>query len=197
MMELPLYRRPRARVIFNQALTRTYSFVKRAGPVILILSLVVWFGTNFPNYSESNTQQKLEQSYLGQVGKVLEPIFAPMGSDWRVGVGLLSAFAAREVFVSSLAIVFNVADDDEDSQQASLLESMRTAVNSKGQLVFTGASVVALIVFFMIALQCMSTVAIAWKENASWKYAIGQLVAFNVIAYILAVGVYNLIIFFA
>lgn len=191
MMELPLYRRPRARVILYQAFTRTFSYVKRAGPVILFLSILIWLGSSFPNYQLEDSHQKLQQSYLGQVGRVLEPIFTPMGADWRVGVGLLSAFAAREVFVSSLAIMFNVTDDNEETQQASLLENMRTAKNSEGVPIFSGASVIALIVFFMIALQCMSTVAIAWKEQASLKYAVTQLVVFNVVAYVLAVALYQ------
>ncbi len=193
MMELPLYRRPRVPVILRQALTRTYSYIKRAGPVILVLSVLVWGASNFPNYEIKDPAQKLEQSYLGQVGHVLEPIFRPMGSDWRVGIGLISAFTAREVFVSSLAIVFNVTDNNEETQQNSLLENMRTATFSEGGKVFTGASIMALILFFMIALQCMSTVAISIKENNSMKYAISQLVVFNVVAYVLAVGLFQIL----
>ena len=184
MMELPLYRRPRLPVIFRQALTRTYSYIKRAGPVILVLSIFIWGASNFPHYEIQDPAQKLEQSYLGQVGHVLEPIFKPMGSDWRVGIGLISAFAAREVFVSSLAIVFNVTDNNEETQQNSLLENMRTATSSDGEKIFTAASITALILFFMIALQCMSTVAISIKENNSWKYAVSQLVVFNFVAYV-------------
>ncbi len=197
MMELPLYRRPRVPVIFRQALTRTYSYIKRAGPVILVLSVLVWGASNFPNYEIKDPAQKLEQSYLGQVGHVLEPIFKPMGVDWRVGIGLLSAFTAREVFVSSLAIVFNVTDNNEETQQNSLLENMRSATFADGGRVFTGASIAALILFFMIALQCMSTVAISIKENNSMKYAISQLVVFNVVAYILAVGLFQILKNFA
>ncbi len=193
MMELPLYRRPRVPVILRQALTRTYSYIKRAGPVILVLSVLVWGASNFPNYEIKDPAQKLEQSYLGQVGHVLEPIFRPMGSDWRVGIGLISAFTAREVFVSSLAIVFNVTDNNEETQQNSLLENMRTATFSDGGKVFTGASIMALILFFMIALQCMSTVAISIKENNSMKYAVSQLVVFNVVAYVLAVGLFQIL----
>ena len=192
MMELPLYRRPMIRVILRQALTRTYSYIQRVGPVILVLSVVIWGASYFPQYELKDPQQKLEQSYLGQFGHVLEPVFKPMGSDWRVGIGLISAFAAREVFVSSLAIVFNVTDNNEQTQQNSLLENMKTATFEDGSLVFTGPSVTALIIFFMIALQCMSTVAISIKENNSWKYAMSQLVVFNLVAYILAVSVFQL-----
>ena len=103
----------------------------------------------------------------------------------------ISAFAAREVFVSSLAIVFNVTDHNEQTQQNSLLENMRMATFDDGTKIFTGPSIAALILFFMIALQCMSTVAISIKENNSWKYAISQLVVFNLVAYVLAVTVFQ------
>ncbi|MNK01225.1 Ferrous iron transport protein B [compost metagenome] len=187
MMELPIYRQPKVRVLLRQSLTRTMSYVKRAGPPIFVFAVLIWFGTNFPNYEIANPQQKLEQSYAGQLGKVIEPVVAPMGVDWRVGVGLISAFAAREVFVSSLAVVFNITDTDEGTQQASLLSQMSTAVNSRGEQIFTVSSVIGLMIFFMIALQCMSTVAVQVRESGSWKFAISQLVAFNVAAYVLVV----------
>ncbi|MFM6928188.1 MAG: ferrous iron transporter B [Bdellovibrio sp.] len=187
MMELPIYRKPKIRVLIRQALTRTLSYVKRAGPPIFIFSVLIWVGTNFPNYSIENAHDKLEQSYAGQLGKVIEPVVAPMGVDWRVGVGLISAFAAREVFVSSLAVTFNITDDNEETQQQSLLAQMETAVNRHGEKIFTVSSVIGLMIFFMIALQCMSTVAVQMRESGSVAMALGQLVAFNVGAYILVV----------
>ncbi|WP_246845591.1 ferrous iron transporter B [Bdellovibrio sp. ZAP7] len=189
MMELPIYRRPKFRVLLRQSLTRTMNYVKRAGPMIFVFAVIIWVGTNFPNYNNENAHDKLEQSYAGQLGKVIEPVVAPMGVDWRVGVGLISAFAAREVFVSSLAVTFNVADDNEDTQQQSLLTQMSEAVNKDGQKVFTISSVIGLMIFFMIALQCMTTVAIQAKESGSIKMAVGQLIAFNVVAYVLVVTV--------
>ncbi len=190
MMELPLYRLPKARVILRHSFDRTMSYVKRAGPPIFIFAVLIWVGTTFPRVEVE--QDQLTSSYLGQVGQYIEPVFKPMGLDWRVGVGLLSAFAAREVFVSSLALVFHVAGDDEDAQQASLLKSMSTATNSHGEPLFTTGSVIGLLIFFMIALQCMSTVAISVRENRSWKFAMTQLVAFNILAYILAVVAYQI-----
>lgn len=187
MMELPIYRRPKVRVLLKQSLTRTLSYVKRAGPAIFVFAVLIWVGTTFPHYQLEDAQQKLEQSYAGQLGKVIEPVVAPMGVDWRVGVGLISAFAAREVFVSSLAVVFNITDTNEETQQASLLSQMGTAVNQYGEKVFTVSSVVGMLIFFMIALQCMSTVAVQIRESGSWKFAIGQLVAFNIGAYLIVV----------
>ena len=149
--------------------------------------MVIWVGTTFPHYNAENPHVKLEDSYVGQLGKVIEPVVHPMGVDWRVGVGLISAFAAREVFVSSLAVTFNITDGDEDSQQQALLSQMATAVNSQGEKIFTVSSVIGLMVFFLIALQCMSTVGVQIRESGSWKFAVTQLVAFNLFAYVLVV----------
>lgn len=193
MMELPLYRRPKMRVLLRQSLTRTYSYIKRAGPPIFIFAVLIWVGTNFPRSSqaEGTPEQKLEQSYAGQVGHVIEPLVHPMGVDWRVGVGLISAFAAREVFVSTMAVVFNITDTNEETSQQSLLAQMKTATDRDGHLVFTPASVVALLIFFMIALQCMATFAVSLREMHSTSFALTQLIAFNLVAYILATGAYQ------
>lgn len=186
MMELPIYRRPKLRVLLRQSLTRTMSYVKRAGPPIFVFAILIWVGTNFPNYHAAESE-KLQSSYAGQLGRVIEPVMSPMGVDWRVGVGLISAFAAREVFVSSMGIVFNVTDKNENTQQESMLQSMSQAVNSKGEKIFTLSSVLGLIVFFMIALQCMSTFAVQIRESGSIKMAVTQLLVFNGAAYALAV----------
>lgn len=187
-LELPVYRRPLFGSVLRQAYGRTNSYIRRAGPVIFLLSIVVWFGTTFPHYDVANESDKLNRSFFGQVGQVIEPVFSPMGVDWRVGVGLISAFAAREVFVSSLAIVFNIADQDEESMQSSLLSQMSEAKMSDGSSVFTISSVLGLIVFFMIALQCISTTGVSVRESGRWRFALMQLVVFNIVAYVLAVA---------
>ena len=187
MMELPLYRRPQIKVLLKQTWDRTMAYVRRAGPAIFAFAVIVWIGTTFPNY-KADGPEKLQSSYMGQVGHIIEPVFKPMGVDWRVGVGLMSAFAAREVFVSSMAIMFNVTSDGED-QTNGLIKAMEEAKFSDGTPIFTLGSVLGLIVFFMIALQCMSTVAMSAKENGSWKFPILQLVTFNLVAYVLAVTI--------
>lgn len=186
MMELPRYQLPRFKMIFRQSFYRTWSYVKKAGPIIFIFAVVIWLSSTFPQYQLQGTE-RLESSYIAQVGKVIEPVFEPMGADWRVGVGLIAAFAAREVFVSSLAVMFNIAADDEAAQEQGLLAVMSEAKNSSGEFIFTVSTVVGLLIFFMIALQCMSTVAVQVKESGSLKFALLQLVIFNVSAYILAV----------
>jgi ferrous iron transport protein B len=166
---------------------KTMAYVKKAGPIIFVLAVIIWFGTTFPNYRAESDVEKLESSYAAQLGQVIEPIVKPMGGDWRTGTALISAFAAREVFVSSLSLVLNLSDTNEETLQDSLLSTMREAKMQDGSPLFTAASSIGLILFFMIALQCMSTVAIARREFGSWKVPLIQLALFNLIAYILAV----------
>lgn len=184
LMELPLYRRPRWRILIKQSLQKTKSYITRAGPIIFVLALVLWGATQFPRVEAKAPD--LAESYAGQLGHIMEPLFKPMGVDWRVGVGLISAFAAREVFVSSMAVTFKVTEDEEKQAQE-LGEVMKSATFPNGEKIFTVGSVLGLIVFFMIALQCMSTVAVQVKESGSVKFAIFQLVTLNLVAYALAV----------
>lgn len=189
MLELPVYRMPRLKLVLRQALSRTKNYVKRAGPAIFTFALIVWVGTTFPRYDLEDKGERLDASYAAQLGRYIEPVFEPMGGDWRTGVGLISAFAAREVFVSSLAVLMQVTDEDEETLQASLIEKMRDAKAPNGMPLFTLASVLGLIIYFMIALQCLSTVIVAVKESGSWRFAIVQLVVFNVVAYVISVSV--------
>lgn len=193
LLELPLYRRPRLSLVFKQALLRTKSYVKRTGPVILLLSVVIWAGTTFPKFEEKDPKVRLEASFAGTAGRFLSPVFEPMGGDWRTGLGLMSAFAAREVFVSTMAVIFHVTESDKTQQgdetlQTGLLQQMREARAPSGAPLFTLSSVLGLMLFFMIALQCLATFAVAIRESGSMKFAWTQLILFNVVAYVLTVG---------
>ncbi len=164
------------------------SYVKRAGPTIFIFVLLLWVGTHYPHRPDATPAQQLEESVVGTVGRAIEPVFQPMGLDWRAGLGMISAFVAREVFVSSMAVIFSIADAADDaSMQETMLTRMREARFEDGTAVFTSASVAGLILFFMIALQCLSTTGITWREMGSWKFAFGQLIAMNALAYVAAV----------
>lgn len=189
LMELPIYRWPKAGFTLRIALRRTRSYIKKAGPTIFFFVLLLWVGTHFPYIRHADPATQLQQSIVGQVGRAIEPVFQPMGLDWRVGLGMMSAFVAREVFVSSLAVIFSIADPGANSLQDSLLERMHQATMPDGSPLFTAASVTGLLVFFMIALQCLSTTGVTWREMGSWKYALGQLVVLNVLAYVLAIAV--------
>ena len=188
-MELPAYRVPRWWPILRMTWARGSAYLKRAGVPIMIVSAVLWIISNFgyvPGAPIAATP--MDQSFASELGQKIEPVLRPMGADWRVGVGLISAFAAREVFVSSLAIVFGVDTDDEQTQQEGLLKQMRTATFADtGQKIFTPASIIGLIVFFFFSLQCFSTVAVVRKEMNSWKLAGLQLLFYTGLGYTLAV----------
>jgi ferrous iron transport protein B len=196
-MELPLYRKPLLLPTLRITWSRASAYLKKAGTPIVIISSVLWLLSNFgfgarqADLSEAGrpplvASSDLDHSFAAQIGQTMEPALHPMGVDWRVGVGLLSAFAAREVFVSTMAIVFHVADDEESRQQG-LLENMRAATFAgTDRRVFTTSSIVGLIVFFFISLQCLSTVAVVRSESGSWRFAAMQLLFYSGIGYLLA-----------
>lgn len=188
LLELPQYHRPKLTSVARSALEKTKAFVFRAGPVIFVLSLAIWGMTNFPAHSEADDHNKMVQSYAAQIGQFIEPVMKPMGLDWKAGIGIITSVAAREVFVSTMALIYNIADDSEEGLQSSLLSSMRNATFEDGSAVYTTGSIAGLIIFYMIALQCIATVSIARREANSWPFAIAQFIGFNLLAYALAVG---------
>ena len=190
VVDLPVYRRPMFLKIFKQSYQQTKHYVVKAGPAIFTLALVIWFATSFPRDMSLTQAEQIQQSYAGYIGRFIEPVFELIGVDWRVGVGLIAAFAAREVFVSALALMFSVASTNQ-AFTGSLIEHMNKASNFEGMPIFTTPSILALIVFFMLALQCLSTTAVIYKESGSLKLAASQLVILNVLAYTFAVITYQ------
>ena len=186
MLELPSYRIPSLLTSLRTALSKTRAFIFRAGPVILVLSIVIWAGVTFPNHNIEDEAERLQSSYAAQAGQFIQPAMKPLGLDWKSGVGIITSIAAREVFVSTMALMYNVSNEDEDQLQASLISAMKKSKHADGSAVFTVASVAGLIIFYMIALQCIATVSIAHREANSWIFAIGQLIGYNVFAYIAA-----------
>lgn len=174
-VELPLWRPPTFRTVVVSAWDRTASYIKRAGPMILGVAVVFWLFMNLPSK---------DASVAVGLGKLLSPLLAPMGLDWRVGVALLAAFAAREVFVSALAVVFAV--QGSESGRKGLLDAMHHATfQGTQQPVFTTATIVGLVVFFMFALQCLTTVAVMRRE-VSTRFALAQMFGLIAIAWVLA-----------
>jgi len=188
-MELPAYRKPRLKPILKMTWARGFSYLQRAGLPIMMVSAVLWLISNLgatPDRIVAMTPK--DQSFAAQIGHKMEPVWEKMGVDWRAGVGLISAFAAREVFVSSMAIVYGVDDTNEDTQQQGLLAKMRGATfPGTGQRIFTASSVIGLVVFFFFSLQCFSTVAVVRKEMNSWKLAGLQLLFYTGLGYTLSV----------
>jgi len=199
ILELPAYRIPKLSAVINHTYNSSKQYILRAGPIILGFSLILWFLTFFPKINpvvESaglTTEQvqnleraeRLEHSYASDLGKFIQPFMSPIGMDWRIGVSLISAFAAREVFVSSLALTFKVTSENGEDQ-STLLNSLRNAkIESTGEKLFTIATSVGLIVFFIFALQCLSTVAVSRKETGGWKIPLLQVFIFTSLAYIM------------
>jgi ferrous iron transport protein B len=200
ILELPAYRRPKLKVVLNNSFTSAKVYLRRAGPIILSFSLILWILTYFPNYNpkvETNnmTQEQIRQeknaerlstSYASDLGKIIQPVMTPVGMDWRVGVSLIAAFTAREVFVSSMALIFKVTSGGQNDLQASLLNAMRDAkIGNTGEKLFTTATITGLIIFFIFALQCLSTVAISKKETGGWRIPLLQVLIFTSTAYVL------------
>ena len=196
-MEMPVYRKPLLKPMFRMTWSRSSSYLRRAGTPIIIISACLWLLSNFGfGWRQERPAEAvrpslvsvsdLDHSFAAQLGQTLEPALHPMGIDWRVGVGLISAFAAREVFVSTMAIVFHVGGDQE-SQQDGLLENMRAATFSgTNQKIFTTSTILGLIVFFFFSLQCLSTVSVVRSETNSWRLAALQLLFYTGIGYLLS-----------
>jgi ferrous iron transport protein B len=139
--------------------------------------------------------ERLSTSYASDLGKLIQPVMTPIGMDWRVGVSLIAAFAAREVFVSSMALIFKVTADEETFQK-SMIESMRKAtIGNSNKKLFTTATIVGLIVFFVFALQCLSTVAVSRKETGGWRIPVLQIIIFTSTAYTLTFITVNVLRF--
>lgn len=189
MMELPPYQWPSILGVLRSAANRVFVFFKSAGPIILGLSLIIWAATTFPHYTNADHADRLSNSYAAKAGQWVEPIFKPMGADWRVGTALLTSFAAREVFASSMTLL--LGKDVTDTSGISTFESFWDAEKKDGGPLFSPASIIALLVFFMFALQCSSTTAVTAKETGSWKIAFSQFVIMNGLAYTLAVITYQ------
>ncbi len=198
ILELPTYKLPKLKSVLRNSYTSTKQYLKGAGPIIIVFSLVLWALTYFPNsnpkidntnlskveYYEMQKIERISTSYASQIGKTIQPLMTPLGMDWRIGVSLISAFVAREVFVSSLAVIFKVTGTDE-TIQSSLLNSMRNAkIEGTNKKLFTPATVLGLIVFFMFAMQCISTIAVTRKETGSWRIPVLQVAIYTGTAYI-------------
>ena len=200
ILELPAYRRPKLKVISVNTYHNAKHYLRKAGPIILGFSIILWFLTYFPNTNpqvdsnglskdqviETQAASRLSSSYAADLGKFIQPVMTPLGMDWRVGVSLIAAFAAREVFVSSLALIFKVTDDNSENFQNSMIKAMRQAeIDNTGQKLFTTSTIIGLVVFFIFALQCLSTVAVSRKETGSWRIPLLQIIIFTSTAYIL------------
>jgi len=214
VVEMPNYKLPMFKNVAINVIEKTKTFVLEAGKIILAISIVLWFlasygpGEEFNNAeeivkSERVNQEmtssdlehyiasyKLEHSYIGIVGKTIEPIIKPLGYDWKIGIALATSFAAREVFIGTLATIYSVGNTDDE---ATLKTKMAKETFITGGKVFTFASGISLLLFYAFAMQCMSTLAIVKRETNSWKWPLIQLFGMSAIAYIAALIAFQLL----
>jgi len=215
VVEMPNYKLPLFKNVAINVIEKTKSFVLGAGKIILAISVVLWFlasngpGENFANaekliqektkenplskieLQDAVASQKLQNSYIGLMGKSIEPVILPLGYDWKIGIAVLSSFAAREVFVGTLATIYSVGDTDNEN---TIKNKMQAEVNPiTGKKVFNFASGISLLLFYAFAMQCASTLAITKKETNSWKWPMAQLIFMSGMAYIVALVAYQLL----
>ncbi len=212
ILELPIYRAPRWKNAAITMVEKARIFVFDAGKVIMLISLLLWFLSSYgpgdkmetveskyaamiaaaPAQADSlnkvQSAEQLKYSYAGILGQAIEPAIRPLGYDWKIGIALITSFAAREVFVGTMATLYSVEEDDDTS----LREKLQSATYSDGSKVYTLATGLSLMVFYVLAMQCMSTLAVVKRETRSWKWPVIQLVYMTVLAYVLSWGTYVL-----
>lgn len=203
VMELPPYRVPLMRSVFHQVYSRGKLFLFNAGKIIMAISVVLWFLASFPktttDFTDNTDKLKSQQietvnpihnSYAGRIGHAIEPIIRPLGFDWKIGVGLITSFAAREVVISTLATLYNVEGDGDN--MVSLSESMKNDINPKtGLPVYSTLVALSLMVFYVFAAQCMATFAIVRHETNSWKWPLIMITYMTSLAYLASFIVYQ------
>jgi ferrous iron transport protein B len=197
LLEMPAYKLPGLR----NALLLTYEkglvFVKQAGTVILLISIGIWLFSTYPKTQvpegtppEMAEKLQLEHSLAGRVGRAMEPVIRPLGYDWQIGIGILSSFAAREAIISGLSVVYGIGADAAE-EPGLLIDNLRQATREDGSPVFSTATCLSLLVFYVLAMQCLPTQAVTKAETGSWKWAGFQLLYMTVLAYVAALVVYQ------
>jgi ferrous iron transport protein B len=216
ILELPVYRQPRWKNILYTMVEKAKVFVFDAGKVIMIISLVLWafssFGpaekrneienkyaalikndpVNEVKYQTEKSSLLLENSYAGIMGRSIEPVIRPLGYDWKIGIALITSFAAREVFVGTMATLYSVGENADENSET-LRNKMHAAKRADGTLVYTTATGYSLLIFYLLAMQCMSTLAVVKRETGSWKWPIIQLIYMTGLAYLLSFIAYQLL----
>ena len=193
MIELPPYHKPQWSYIFRHITDRAWAFVKNAGTIILAISIILWALQTYPKSNSTDPAKKLAHSAMGRISQAIEPLFRPLGHDGKTGAAILTSFAAREVFVSSMAIVHHVEEGEEESETRSTLrENLQRSTWPDGRPMFTTASLISLLLFYIYALQCLPTSAVVARETGSWKWAVGQFLFMTIFAWVAACIAYQI-----
>ena len=184
-MELPPYKMPSLKSVFMHMWERSALFLKRAGTIILGVSIVLWFLATYPKTENASASQSLDRSFAGRAGHFIEPVIKPLGFDWKVGIGLIGSILQREVFVSTLGTIYNIRDAKQESGIMSLQDHLQKDTDpATGLPAFTALTAICLMVYYVLAMQCMSTVAIMRRETNGWKWPIFQIGYMTALAYV-------------
>ncbi|HEY2574237.1 MAG TPA: nucleoside recognition domain-containing protein, partial [Verrucomicrobiaceae bacterium] len=189
VLEMPTYKRPALKHVALYMLERAKIFLRRAGTVILGLAILLWAAMSFPRNQDDDESARLSHSLAGRTGHLIEPAIKPLGFDWKIGIGLVGSFAAREVFVSTMGIVYAVEGGDEDTTP--LLDRMKDEKWPDGRPLFTPLTCLSLMIFFVFAMQCLSTVAVVKRETNGWKWPLFQIAYMTGAAWVASFVVYQ------
>ena len=193
VMDLPSYKMPLFGYDLKLTLGKVWEFITGAGKIIFLFSIVIWFFSYIgPKQKENEivaTNVKLEQSYLAKMGRGIEPAIAPLGYDWKMGVGILTSFVAREVFVGTMSTLYSL---DDEAPEGKIIDKMRSDVKPNGEKVFSFATGISILFFYAFAMQCVSTLAVVYRETKSWRWTMAQLFGMSGLAYIASLIVYQL-----
>ncbi len=190
ILELPPYRLPSLKSILLQMWERAVLFLKRAGTIILGVSLILWFLATYPKMKTGTPSERLSHSFIGTAGQVIEPLIKPLGFDWKVGIGILSSLLQREVFVSTVSTIYNIQNADENT--VSLRDQMQKDIDpATGRPRFNTLTAICVMVYYVLAMQCMSTLALMRRETNGWKWPLFQLGYMTALAYFVTFIVYR------
>ena len=197
ILELPPYRLPDPRGTLRMMFERSWVFLREAGTIILVCTIVLWALLSFPRLPhpdpsappEEQRAHAVEHSYGGRLGKAIEPVLAPLGFDWKIGVGIIGAFAAREVFISTMGLIYGVGEVDDEA--VPLRRRIHEERRADGSLLFTPLVGLSLMVFFALACQCMSTLAVTRRETRSWRWPLFMFAYMTALAWVASFAVYQ------
>jgi ferrous iron transport protein B len=191
ILEMPSYKMPSIKGILLLVWQRARAFLLRAGTVIFGISILIWAASTYPKSDSPDASVRLEQSIAGRAGHLIEPVIAPLGYDWKIGIGLIGSFAAREVFVNTMAVVYAVQSEDEEDMTP-LRDRLRQETRASGKPAYSPLVCISLLVFYVFAMQCVSTMAIVKRETGSWGWMWFQLAAMTGTAYVLALAIFQI-----
>ncbi|MGG7439823.1 ferrous iron transport protein B [Chryseobacterium arthrosphaerae] len=194
VMDLPAYKKPLFGYDFKMVLGKVWDFITGAGKIIFIVSIIIWFLSYFGPKQKADefvaSNVELDHSYLAKMGKGIEPVIAPLGYDWKMGVGILTSFVAREVFVGTMSTLYSLEDD---APEVKVIDKMRRDVKPNGEKVFSFATGISVLLFYAFAMQCVSTLAVVYRETKSWKWTGFQVVMMTGLAYFVSMIVYQIL----